>query len=104
MLSCARFSLFNRGKGPKAAQLHFHFALCADGTSPLVLHAKRRWKGTARTAKASNCTMVNLEALGNLAEGCATVVLRAFDEGRLISQLPADELVERYTFAVRVER
>lgn len=94
------FSLFNEGQGRRASELTFHFALRADATSPLVSHAKRRWPSTPGQATGANRTWINLEALGDLAEGCAAGVLAAFASGRLATRLTPDELIERYTFTV----
>lgn len=94
------FSLFNEGKGNWAKELTFHFGLRADDSSPLVQHATRRWEGVPGAARRSTRTWVNLEALGDLAEGCAENVIKAFDAGQLASRLPADKLVERCTFTM----
>jgi hypothetical protein len=93
------FSLFNEGQGARAREKDFHFGLHTDPKALLIEHAWRRWSVDYATPSEHNQTWVNLRALGDLAEGCAANVERAFRTGRLRARIPADDLLIRYSFS-----
>jgi hypothetical protein len=93
------YSLFNPGG---RRDLRFRFALHAERGARLLVHARRRWSGSFTASQPQSTeTLVNLWALGDLAEACHQSVQDCWRAGRLTARVTPSELLVRYGFAFR---
>jgi hypothetical protein len=102
-LRCAfvhQYGLSNWGDIPHAAGLTHSFQLTASATAPLIEFPKMPWTGDLRIAGLpTNQTIVNVRALGNLAESVVATVQETNRAGLLEIELPdgINELSARFT-------
>jgi hypothetical protein len=103
-LRCAfahEYGLYNTNRSNPDYQIVF--ALDDDPSGPLVKWPQKRWNGVSADATGSNSTHVWLVAVGDLVEDVVTCVRTHAMRGTLRSQLPINDLRERYGFQIRPE-
>lgn len=90
------YSLANPAKGKKAARLTHFFRLTANATTPLVQFPPTRWDGDYSTVSRQNETLVNLQKVGDLAEGVVARLRAEHQAGTLDICLDLQEFERRY--------
>ena len=75
-----------------------HFALVADGATPMIARPSTAWDGNVATITPANVTTVNLELLGDLVESVYKRLVQEANTGTLINRFAGglDELEKRY--------
>lgn len=90
---------------PKNRGLTHRFTVTEGASASLVSLPMRQWDGDYNNLSPDNKTIVNLEALGDLAESiCRQVVeLSDYDQIEIILSGGSDELLDRYGILMRTK-
>lgn len=92
------YSLFNINN-TRPSYTH-HFTVIQSPTEPLVRLPQNQWDGNHSNRTNDNLTIINLEALGDIAEQICAQLLQFADSNDLEVTLQggSDELIHRYSF------
>lgn len=85
-----------------AARTHF-FRLTADATTPLIKLPSTRWDGNYASVTPENETLVNLQKVGDVAEGVVARLRTEHQSERLDTCLDLPEFERRYGICFRVD-